>query len=87
MLNKKVETMRKVIVFMASLALIAFVALVAKVNEEENLCSNLAVSDVEALSTCESGDGYPMDRYCIPSPGSRCYVGEFVAKDCISNLV
>lgn len=81
------KTMKKVISFVAASALAAFVVSLAKMNEDENLCLNLAVSDVEALSTCESGDGYPMGRYCIESLGSRCYVGDFVAKDCISNLV
>lgn len=79
--------MKKVSVFVAALALVAIAASQAGMDEKENLCSNLAVSDVEALSTCESSGGYDMNKYCIASPGSRCYIADFVAMDCISNLV
>lgn len=49
--------------------------------------NKLFMENVEALSSCESNDGYPMDRYCIESMRSYCYYGDFVAPNCISNLV
>lgn len=55
--------------------------------------TNLAVStpkleNVEALGSCESrgGGGYNMDNYCIDGTG-RCYLGDFVSENCISNRV
>ena len=51
-----------------------------------NGISDFALANVEAVAGCEATDGYPMDKYCIPGNG-RCYYADFVANDCISNLV
>ena len=79
--------MRKAIFISVALAIIAFTTNLLKKSNVEGCDSELTVDAVEALSGCESDDGYPMDRYCIYSPGSTCYSGDFAAKDCISNLV
>lgn len=49
--------------------------------------NDLFMESVEALSTCESSDGYPMGSYCMDCKGHYCYYGDFVASNCISNIV
>ena len=47
---------------------------------------NVTLNDIEAMAVCESVDGYDLSRYCIPAIG-RCYTWDFVANNCISNIV
>jgi len=46
----------------------------------------LSADGIEALTGCESRDGYPM-RGCIESKKEKCYIADFIADGCISNRV
>ena len=70
---------------------IAFVAAICGVDQLRDFSavySSLSLNDVEALSECESKDGYVISN-CQTSKGSTCYdpSGEFKATDCTYILV
>lgn len=48
---------------------------------------SIFTEDIEALSKCESRDGYNMDKHCIKCEKETCRYVDFVADNCISNLV
>lgn len=47
----------------------------------------LITEDVEALSKCESRDGYNLDRHCIECKKEICCYVDFVAYNCMPKVV
>ena len=73
------------------LTMIAAVAIFAGYNVYQSNAQisqlfNTTLKNIEALAKCESKDGYDLSKYCNPGTG-RCYRGDFVAVNCISNYV
>ena len=77
--------MKKILKVLAIVAVVIFAGYNVHKAQQPVVLSDVAMANVEALAGCESRDGYDLSKHCIPAT-SRCYVWDFVAEDCISNI-
>ena len=84
-MNKKEIEMKKILNVLAIIVVVIFAGYNVCKAQQPVVMSDIAMGNVEALASCESRDGYDLSRHCIPAT-NRCYVWDFVAEDCISNI-